>query len=68
MSERLFESCDVIEFHDTRGHGRVDRWSNVAAPRSRSTIGMKRDESLIHRAVVTPIEDQDFRAAGNLAR
>src|SRR6266446_9969754 len=68
VSERLFERGDIVEFNHARGHGRIDRWADVAAPRSGSAVGMKRDESFIHRAVVTPVEDQDFRAAGNLAR
>ena len=68
VSERLFKSGDIVEFHDARGHGRIDRWADVAASRSGSAIGMKRDESFIDRTVVTPIEDEDFCAAGNLAR
>ncbi len=68
VSERLFERGDVIEFNDARGHGRIDWWADVAAPRSDGAVGMKGDEGFIHRAVVAPVEDQDFRAAGNLAR
>src|SRR5205807_2370505 len=68
VSERLFARRHISEFNDARGHGRIDRRADVAAPRSGGSVAMKGEEDFIHRAVITPVEDQDFRAARNLAR
>jgi len=56
-----------VEFDDASGYGGIDGRADVAAPRSGGAVGMKGDEGFVDRAVVAPVEDENLRAAGDLA-
>src|SRR5207244_334760 len=68
VSEGVFERWQIVEFD----HLGCDRWidgrADVAAPRAGGAIRMKSDEGFIDRAVVAPVEHQDFGTAGDLPR
>ena len=64
--ELALERLEVVELDDTRGHVEGDRRAEVAAP-SHDTAVAQRDERLVDRAVVAPVEDEYLRTPGDLA-
>ncbi len=62
-----FERIHVVELDDLGGDRGIDGRSDVSGPRACGAVGVKGDESFVDRAVIAPVEDQNFRAAGNLA-
>jgi hypothetical protein len=67
VSERLLESGEVIEFHDSCDR-RIDGRADVAASRAGGAVEIERDESFVYGAVIAPIEDEDLGASDFLPR
>ena len=66
--QRLLERGDIVEFDD-----RVVTEGSTGGPmlpraRLRDAVWMQGDESFVHRAVIAPVEDENLRTAGDLAR
>jgi len=64
MRQRLRERGPIIELDHPGGLHRINRRTNVARPHLGNAI-LQDDQRLVHRAVITPIENQDPGPAGN---
>ena len=67
FGERGFEGGHVVELDDAGRHRRIDGRPEVAGPGFDRAVS-KRHERLVHRSVVAPVEDQDLRPPGEVAR
>jgi hypothetical protein len=62
----LFERRHIVEFDHPRGHGRIDGRPYVSAARFGHAV-LQGDEGFVHTAVIAPVENQNFWAAGDFA-
>lgn len=63
-----FQRGDIVELDDFGRLHRIDGRTQIAKPRTRSTFLIQSDESLIHRAMVAIVENQNFGPPGDVAR
>src|ERR1700686_1293189 len=63
----LLQRGQVIELHDFGGEGWIYGWADVACSRAGDAV-FQSNEGFVHSAVVAPVEDQNFLAAGDVAR
>ena len=68
VGELALERLDVVALDDARGLGERHRRPDVALARDDAAVASSADERLVDRAVVAPVEDEDLRPPGELAR
>src|SRR5216684_3299342 len=66
MLEGVFEGVEIVKFDDAGGFGGIDGRADIAAARADDAV-FERGEGFVNGAVVTVVEDEDFRALSDFA-
>src|SRR5713101_968053 len=66
-SQCLLQRRDIVELDHLGGDGWINGRTDVATPGLRDAV-FQRDKTFVHRAVITPVENENLGALCNLPR